>query len=196
MGSRAPNRRQDNALGSHDAVLFWIFQVRRNLHPVQGQLRHHQQHDFLRCFSGQPGRPSCIQVLLKKSKTDQLRQGTLVCLGKTGRPLCPVAALLSWLVRRGNDAGPLFRYANGAPLTQSNFTAEFRRALQRIGVNPYNYSGHSFRVGAATTAASQGIGDATIKLLGRCSAYQIYMRTPLAPLTSSLAGLPRISETQ
>ena len=25
--------------------------------------------------------PSCIQVLLKKSKTDQLRQGTLVCLG-------------------------------------------------------------------------------------------------------------------
>jgi len=29
--------------------------------------------------------------------------------------------------------GPLFQYANGTPLTQSNFTAEFCRALERIG---------------------------------------------------------------
>jgi len=139
--------------------------------------------------------PSCIRVFLKKSKTDQEKQGTLVYLGKTGESLYPVAALLSWLVIRGNGKGPLFQYANGTPLTQSNFTAEFRRALGRIGVDPRNYSGHSFRAGTATEAASQGVGYATIKLLGRwkSSAYQVYIKTPpasLAPLSNALIGLP------
>ena len=43
-----------------------------------------------------------------------------------------------------------------------------KEALAAVGVDQSAYSGHSFRSGAATTAASQGIGDATIKMLGRC----------------------------
>ena len=43
------------------------------------------------------------------------------------------------------------------------------------GIDFVPYSGHSFRSGAATTAAKQGISDATIKMLGRwkSSAYQL-----------------------
>jgi len=56
----------------------------------------------------------------------------------------------------GNGDGPLFRYANGTRPTQTNFTAEFYKALQRIRMDPQNYSGNSFRAAAATVAANQG----------------------------------------
>jgi len=64
--------------------------------------------------------PSCIAVFLKKSKMDQQKQGTPVYLGKTGELLCPVAALLSWLVIRGNGEGPLFQYANAGLIMENH----------------------------------------------------------------------------
>jgi len=61
-----------------------------------------------------------------------------------------------------------------------------------MGVDPTCFSGHSFWIGAATTAAQVGVEDATIKMLGRweSAAYQRYIRTPrdqLASLSSRLA---------
>ena len=55
-----------------------------------------------------------------------------------------------------------------------------RAALTSVGVDGAPFSGHSFRSGAATAAASQGINDATIKMLGRwkSEAYQLYIKTP------------------
>ena len=95
MGIRVFDGRQGDALGSYDAVLFWIFQIWQNLHPFSGQFQRCQQHDISDVSVDNLADPSCIEVLLKKSITDQLRQGTPVCLGKTGGSLCPVAALLS-----------------------------------------------------------------------------------------------------
>lgn len=58
--------------------------------------------------------------------------------------------------------------------------------LTQAGVDPSPFSGHSFRVGAATTAARVGIQDATIKMLGRwrSTAYQRYIRTPQSELAT------------
>ena len=58
--------------------------------------------------------------------------------------------------------------------------AALRSALPRAGIDEKLYSGHSFRIGAATTAARGGIQDSLIKVLGRwqSAAYQIYIRTP------------------
>ena len=69
-----------------------------------------------------------------------------------------------------------------------------RQALEQAGVHPAGYSGHSFRIGAATTAAQAGLDDSTIKMLGRweSAAYQRYIRTPrttLAAITARLAAL-------
>ena len=90
--------------------------------------------------------------------------------GQDGRnlvPSCGSASVVDY--RRGNSTGPLFCYSDGTPrlLTQARFVMEVWKALLMIGENPKDYGVYSFRVGAATAAAQQGVGGATIKLLGR-----------------------------
>ena len=55
--------------------------------------------------------------------------------------------------------GPLFKFADGRPLTRERFVDNISVALVAAGINPAPYSGHSFRIGAATTAAKKGVGD-------------------------------------
>ena len=54
-----------------------------------------------------------------------------------------------------------------------------RQALSAAGLDTSGYSGHSFRIGSATSAARVGLEDSLIKSLGRweSSAYQRYIRT-------------------
>ena len=80
-----------------------------------------------------------------------------IIIGRTGGPLCPVAAILAYTVRRGPSTGPLFRFQDGRPLTCQRFVVRLREVLQAIGLQPEKYADHSFRIGAATTAAAQGI---------------------------------------
>ena len=123
-------------------------------------------------------RPSLISLLIKQSKTDPFRRGTVIYMGRTDNVLCPVAAVLSYLARRGDHPGPLFLFEDGSPLSRSRLVSELRKALSSIGLNCDVYAGHSFRIGAATTAASRGLEDSTIKSLGRwrSDAYQSYIR--------------------
>ena len=131
--------------------------------------------------------PSVMCIRIKASKTDPFRQGCNVFMGKTGKALCPVAAMLAYLVvRQGGAEGPLFKFADGRPLTRERFVDNIRVALVAAGIDSAPYSGHSFRIGAATTAAKKGVGDATIKMLGRwkSAAYQLYVRTPRSQLAT------------
>ena len=124
--------------------------------------------------------PKVLKVKLKASKTDPFRGGIDIFIGRTSNSLCPVAAVLAYMVIRGQGPGPFFKFQDGKPLTRARLVTEVKRALTRAGVDCKHYSGHSFRSGAATAAAKQGMGDATIKMLGRwkSSAYQLYVKTP------------------
>ena len=115
---------------------------------------------------------------IKASKTDPFRKGVDIFLGRTSNSLCLVAALLAYLVIRSKSLGPLFCMANGAYLTRDLFVREVRKALIAAGIDQSNYSGHSFCIGAATTAAAAGIADSTIKMLGHweSAAYQLYVK--------------------
>ena len=64
--------------------------------------------------------------------------------------------------------------------------AALRKVLAQAGFKPEDYAGHSFRIGAATTAAACGIPADTIKTLGRwkSQAYQLYVRLPRKQLAS------------
>jgi len=138
-------------------------------------------------------RPQIMRVRIKASKTDPFRQGVDVFVGRTGNLLCPIAAVLAYLAVRGSGSGPLFRFADGRFLTRDRFVAKVREALTEGGVDCARYAGHSFRIGAATTAARQGVSDATIKMLGRwqSSAYQLYIRTPRKQLAGVSLALVR-----
>ena len=94
---------------------------------------------------------------------------------------------MAYLVARKDGPGPLFRFEDGRPLTRPRLVLEVRRALDEAGASSAGISGHSFRIGAATTAAEQGVEDSTIKDLGRwrSNAYQRYIRRDRA----NLAGL-------
>ena len=61
-----------------------------------------------------------------------------------------------------------------------------REALRRTGIDQQKYCGHSFRIGAATTAATKGVEDSVIKTLGRWEsvAYLQYVRLQRKQLTS------------
>ena len=58
-------------------------------------------------------KPTVIRVTLKQSKTDLFKKGVYLFLGRTATDLCPVTAMLSYLVVRGTQRGPLFIFRDG-----------------------------------------------------------------------------------
>ena len=47
-------------------------------------------------------------------------------LGATGRDVCPVVSILSYMVLRGHDTGFFFRFSNGIGLTRDRFVSAVR----------------------------------------------------------------------
>ena len=74
----------------------------------------------------------------------------------------------------------LFAFKDGRLLTKDHFVNKVRQALSLAGLDAKCYAGHSFRIGAATTAGMSGISDSTIKMLGRWESktHLLYIRTP------------------
>ena len=138
--------------------------------------------------------PSHVLVYLKHSKNYPFGVGNSVHLGATGQHLCPVAALLGYLaIWPPVAAGPLFLLHDGTTLSKPRLIASLCWVLQEVGVDSSKYSGHRFRMGAATTAAKLGVSDSLIKILGRwrSSVFVRYIRTPweqLSQVSSLLSG--------
>ena len=134
--------------------------------------------------------PSRMQVHVKVSKTDPFRQGCIIAVGLGRTPLCPISAMLSYLSIRGGNTGPLFVRSHGVPLTRAYFTERLRSLLNVAGIAG-RYSSHSFRIGAATSAALAGVPEHMIQTLGRwtSSAYLTYIRTPRSVLSEFTKSL-------
>ena len=93
--------------------------------------------------------PRSVRIHLRRSKTDPFREGASISLPRTNDDLCPMAALLSWLVHRGNSPGPLFRLQSGAPLTRPRLVIELRKVLGEVGLEAEHFSGHTVVSGKA-----------------------------------------------
>ncbi len=134
----------------------------------------------------EPGEPTILRVKIKASKTDPFRKGIFLFIGKNGSDLCPVTAMANYLLVRGKEQGPLFLFADSRYLTRQRFVAAVRDALGKTGVECSRYYGHSFRIGAATTAAARGMEDSIIKTLGRWKslAYLEYVKIPRQQLAN------------
>uniref|UniRef100_A0A8W8M4Z2 Tyr recombinase domain-containing protein n=1 Tax=Magallana gigas TaxID=29159 RepID=A0A8W8M4Z2_MAGGI len=75
-------------------------------------------------------------------------------------------------------SGPLFCHYSGQPLTRYQFSSVLAKALQVLGINSKYYKSHSFRIGAATMLAQQGLSEQAIQASGRwhSQAYRSYIR--------------------
>ena len=112
-------------------------------------------------------RPDYLVISLHHSKTDMFGAGVTLYVGATGDILCPVAAVLAYLALCPSSPGPLFTFGDGRPLSRENLVTAIWQGLAVAGVDVSRFSGHSFRIDAAMTAAQVGIPDALIQTLGR-----------------------------
>ncbi len=135
--------------------------------------------------------PSLIRLRIKQSKTDPLRQGADIFLGATAANICPVKALIHYIAVRSPTPGPLFVFQSGTPLTRKALVSHVQSALCHAGISPAAYTGHSLRIGAATTAAQRGLEDSVIQTLGRwkSKAYLAYIKIPPQELASVARAL-------
>lgn len=134
-------------------------------------------------------------LTLKASKTDPFRQGIDIHLFTTNHSICPAKILQKYCQVRLKIAAasdePLFITPNGQPLTRDYFISKLKSLICRIGRNQLHYSGHSFRIGAATSCAEARLEGHLIQMLGRWSSdcYIRYIRTPLEVLKDAQLAL-------
>ena len=103
-----------------------------------------------------------------------------VYVERTEDLLCPVSGVVAYMAARGPEEGCFFKFSDGKPLTKARFTHHIRLALEAVGLPYQHFAGHSFRIGAATTAAKVGMEDSMIRTMGRwnSTAFLAYIRTP------------------
>ena len=121
-----------------------------------------------------PLNPSLVTITQRHSKADPFGRGVTIYLGRTVQVICPVAATLNYLVRRGQFPGPLFLFQDGSALSKERLIASIHQILMSQGYSSAGITGHSFHIGAATAAARAGLGS-IIQTLGRWHS-QAYMR--------------------
>ena len=90
-----------------------------------------------------------VRLHLKQSKTDHMGHRAHIKLWRTGLDLCPVAAVLRYVESSGAQSGPFFLDSRKEPVQKSTFIAEI---LENLDFPQHQYAGHSFRIGAATSA--------------------------------------------
>eukprot|EP00057_Strongylocentrotus_purpuratus_P026639 XP_011681113.1 PREDICTED: uncharacterized protein LOC754287 isoform X1 [Strongylocentrotus purpuratus] len=132
--------------------------------------------DDIKFCSGPKG---SLLVRIRFSKTDQYGQGTTINIGSNGTDeKCPVKAMKAYLRVRPDIDGPLFCHRDGAPVTRYQFSSVLKKTLQHNGYSGSQYGTHSFRIGAATTAALKGVPPEQIMAMGRwrSSVYMRYIR--------------------
>lgn len=108
-----------------------------------------------------------LLVRIRFSKTDQHGRSVTLQIPAQLGGLCPVQAVMQFIGLRPAVSGPLFCHANGRPLTRYQFKAVLHRALGHAGLPPTQFGTHSFRIGAATTAALNGASANDIQKMGR-----------------------------
>jgi integrase len=119
-------------------------------------------------------------IHLKSSKTDHERKGVDVHLFRTSPSVCAVRALRKFIPLRPSTSvdSSFFCTRAGQPFTRTCFVKKLKYLLRLIGIDATSFSGHSLRVGAATSAAAAGIPDHQIQTLGRWTSlsYLRYIR--------------------
>ena len=116
---------------------------------------------------------------IRASKTDSFRHGCTITIGATATSTCPLNAMQSYIaIHQHRLSSPAFIFQDGSLLTRQRLAVLLRELLLHAGFDPDKYASHSFRIGAATTAAAAGLPEWQIQAMGRWTSdcYSHYIR--------------------
>ncbi len=108
-------------------------------------------------------------VHLRRSKTDQDGEGRKIGIPFGRGRWCPVTAVRQWLETAMLTDGPLFRLVDRhGTISSDRLSSEavclvLKSRLERAGIDPKGFSGHSLRAGFATSAAQAGVSAQKIR---------------------------------
>ncbi|GAB7541406.1 site-specific integrase [Cupriavidus sp. 8B] len=110
-----------------------------------------------------------LEILIRRSKTDQAGAGRTVFIPHARGTRCPVKALRQWLELAGIASGWVFRAVNRhdavgrTALSAQSVALIVKASTRRVGGDPSAVSGHSLRAGYVTTAVEAGLQPHQIK---------------------------------
>jgi integrase len=121
-----------------------------------------------------------ISIIIRRSKTDQLREGDKVLIAEALSDACAVTLLKKYLLLSGADANSefyIFRsLSNNGTLRPTNSPISYNSVRQLIknmcavlGLDSSKFGVHSLRSGGATEAANRDVPDRLFKRHGRWS---------------------------
>lgn len=174
-----------SSYGPEDKVMLWaafliaFFGFLRASEYVSPTIKQFDQETTLLVTDVLPTKNQ-IQIRIKASKTDPFRHGCSIRYARTNDMLCPVSATLKLLQIHPTKQGPLFTFNDGTYLTRRRLNQILNIALPSPDAKQSQTSSHSFRIGAATTAAAAGFPKWLIQQLGRWNSdcFRLYLQVP------------------
>jgi len=127
-----------------------------------------------------------MESTLPASKTDPFRKGIKLTIAATLDEGCPVEAMKRFQERdthRPATAPPFCvgqHTSNQRPFSCEYVVSKLQHLARIAGLSPGTWNGHSFRRGAATSAAQAEMSEAEIQILSRwkSDAYKSYIEYP------------------
>jgi integrase len=127
-----------------------------------------------------------LEIRIKKSKTDQLRQGNVVVVARLGNKYCPIRLLQKYAGKVGINLQEdqfLFRamsYKNKTAVLEKTDKAliytRFRDIVKnkatQLGLDAKRFATHSMRAGGASAAANSSINERLFQRHGRWSSVE------------------------
>ena len=128
--------------------------------------------------------PSHLEILIPKSKADQLRLGNTVVVARLGGPTCPVHLLEYYLIEASlvsdSDVEDNFVFrrcltikskiilsSKCQPMSYSSVRALVKAKATQLGLSAKQYGTHSMRAGGASSAANSDVSERILQRHGR-----------------------------
>ena len=159
--SSQPNK--DYALGSLLSGILWVFEDRKNDGAKSGSLRpavHLNKEDVA---VDDPAAPRVIRIAIKQSKTDPVQEGHKYLPGKDIIGPLPSIRHPQLPSGKGVTKRPFISAERWEVSYQAVSGHGNSWPTSKRGIEQDKYCGHSPRIGAATTAAANGLEDSVIK---------------------------------
>ena len=107
-----------------------------------------------------------LSLFIRHFKHSDLQGKTLLIKAKN-TTVCPVLLLKAYLDIAHHTEGPLYQFPDAKPVSYSYFSTQLKNVLSFAGFNPQFYKSHSFRIGAASVCAANGVPELSIRQFGR-----------------------------